>query len=181
MIPRRFGHTGTLSSDGQKIFIFGGLINPYDLKLTNDTINLAVLGIETLKWTRPIISDLELGPNTCLADHSATLYNDFLIFAFGYQNYNLSNHIYILDVKNEAYHWVRTIARINLQLKGNITISNHSNSKNLQSSDPQGEIPMWVIVFLSISGFVFIVFAGMATLVFLQGNRKKAVKDDGRK
>ncbi|CAG8500008.1 12584_t:CDS:10, partial [Ambispora gerdemannii] len=166
-IPRRFGHTGTLSSDGRNIFIFGGLIGSDDMKLAGDIdiMSLAVLGIETLKWTRPIISNIELGPSKKLADHSAILYNDFLIFAFGYQNYILSNRIYILDVANETYQWVETITR----LKGNITAThNPSKPTNSQPSDSQHVLPTWVIVLISLSVLMFIVFAVWGTLAFLK-------------
>ncbi|KAF0561667.1 galactose oxidase [Gigaspora margarita] len=103
-IDSRLGHSAVLTQNGE-IIIYGGLIwnttspaTPYIVKL--DT--------SSWMWSIPNVSQIN-SPQLCY--HSAALYGDYMIIAFGQIPYMssisysaLSTNIYILDIK--SYTWI---------------------------------------------------------------------------
>ncbi|KAF0548086.1 galactose oxidase [Gigaspora margarita] len=107
-IKSRVGHSAVLTQNGD-IIIYGGVI-------LNDPTTLAtpyIAKLDTNSWMRstPNLSQINT-PQLCY--HSAALYRDYMIFAFG-KNPSLSsisdlafsNNLYILDIKN--YIWIISI------------------------------------------------------------------------
>ncbi|KAF0548081.1 galactose oxidase [Gigaspora margarita] len=104
-IGSREGHSAVLTQNGD-IIIYGGA-------LWNDTNTLATpyiakLDTNTWMWSIPNLSQIN-SPQLCF--HSAALYKDYMIIAFGQipsmssMTYSpLLNNIYILDIK--SYTWV---------------------------------------------------------------------------
>ncbi|KAG9291980.1 hypothetical protein G9A89_010728 [Geosiphon pyriformis] len=88
-IAPRFGHTAVLS------------------EFASDKDDLLLLNAEEMKWT--IIYTENHGPLHTPGSHTATLYNEYLIIAFGWRNRRQSNEINALDISNGTYKWVNSI------------------------------------------------------------------------
>ncbi|KAF0511298.1 galactose oxidase [Gigaspora margarita] len=105
-IGARLGHSAVLSHD-KSIIIYGGSYGINNTQVFPDT---AILNIKTWRWSTPNISQVNAPPP--LTFHSATIYNNYMIIAFGLitnvENQTFSNKIYILDTQN--YTWVTAIS-----------------------------------------------------------------------
>ncbi|KAF0497178.1 galactose oxidase [Gigaspora margarita] len=99
----RWGHTATLTTNNQSIIIFGGSSNSTSL-----ITDIAVLNLSTYIWTS--ITPFGEKPRIYPSHHTATLYNDYIIFAFGSgiigDKYNSTNIVSILNISNDHYEWV---------------------------------------------------------------------------
>ncbi|CAG8496015.1 38178_t:CDS:2 [Gigaspora margarita] len=99
----RWGHTATLTTNNQSIIIFGGQSNS-----TFPIADIAVLNLSTYIWTS--ITPFGEKPRIFPFRHTATLYNYYIIFAFGSGiiggKYNSTNIVSILDISNDHYEWV---------------------------------------------------------------------------
>ncbi|CAG8840393.1 28834_t:CDS:2, partial [Gigaspora margarita] len=112
----RWGHTATLTTNNQSIIIFGGHSNS-----TRSIADIAVLNLSAYIWTS--ITPFGEKPKIFPFHHTATLYNDYIIFAFG----SLSNIVSILDISNGHYEWVTSYyPRVS-----NPNAPNSSNSINI--------------------------------------------------
>ncbi|CAG8760816.1 44211_t:CDS:2 [Gigaspora margarita] len=102
-VNARWGHTATLTTNNQSIIIFGGNSNSTSL-----ITDIAVLNLSTYIWTS--ITPFGEKPRIYPSHHTAILYNDYIIFAFGLgiigDKYNSTNIVSILDISNDHYEWV---------------------------------------------------------------------------
>ncbi|KAF0548084.1 galactose oxidase [Gigaspora margarita] len=110
-IDTRAYHSAVLTQNGE-IIIYGG-------SMWNDTSKpaapyLAKLDTNSWMWSITNLSQIN-APQLCY--HSAALYGDYMIIAFGLNpslspnsNSTLSNNLYILDIKN--YTWVTSFNTI---------------------------------------------------------------------
>ncbi|KAF0548093.1 galactose oxidase [Gigaspora margarita] len=105
-IGPRIGHSAVLTQYGD-IIIYGGgaMLNDSTIPATP---YVAKLDTSTWMWSIPNVSQIN---SPQLSDHSAALYGDYIIIAFGQIpsmssiSYSfLSNNLYILDIKN--YTWI---------------------------------------------------------------------------
>ncbi|KAF0549478.1 galactose oxidase [Gigaspora margarita] len=102
-IASRVAHSAVLTQDGNIIIYGGETLNGsgYAAYVFSD---IAVLNTNSWVWFVPSVSGTRAPP---LADHSAALYNNYMILAFGETSSTLyTNNIYILDIQN--YTWVTT-------------------------------------------------------------------------
>ncbi|CAG8559050.1 18078_t:CDS:2 [Gigaspora margarita] len=108
-ISSRSGHSAVLTLNGT-IIIYGGTTTA---NFTQADPILATLDttVDPMRWISPHNSSTRNAPPS-LGYHSATLYNDFMIIAFGHlpnRPIKLNNRIYIYDVLNNK--WVTTMDR----------------------------------------------------------------------
>ncbi|KAF0550232.1 galactose oxidase [Gigaspora margarita] len=105
-IEPRNGHSAVLTKRGD-IIVYGGETS------TNGTnpmqSDVLVLDTNTWEWSNPNISSINAPPP--LLGHSAAIYGNYMILAFGQASSTHYNNIYILDV--EHYTWVTTITSAN--------------------------------------------------------------------
>lgn len=112
----RWGHTATLTTNNQSIIIYGGHSNS-----TPSIADIAVLNLSAYIWTS--ITPFGEKPKIFPFHHTATLYNDYIFFAFG----SMSNIVSILDISNGHYEWVTSYyPRVS-----NLNAPNSSNSINI--------------------------------------------------
>ncbi|CAG8662406.1 15748_t:CDS:2, partial [Dentiscutata heterogama] len=75
-VSARWGHTATLATNNQSIIMFGGISN------SSETIDgIAVLNLTNYIWT--LITPSGNSPSETPNSHTATLYDDYIFFAFG--------------------------------------------------------------------------------------------------
>ncbi|CAG8725739.1 13819_t:CDS:2, partial [Dentiscutata erythropus] len=99
-ISARWGHTATLATNNQSIIMFGGISN------SSETIDgIAVLNLTDYVWTS--VTPSGNSPSETPNSHTATLYNDYIFFAFGIIGTStFINTVSILDISNSQYKWV---------------------------------------------------------------------------
>ncbi|KAF0548092.1 galactose oxidase [Gigaspora margarita] len=104
-IDSRIGHSAVLAQNGD-IIIYGG--NKFNDIFTPAIPYIAKLDTSSWMWSIPNLSQIN-APQ--LSFHSAALYRNYMIIAFGLSPsvssksyFALSNNLYILDIKN--YTWV---------------------------------------------------------------------------
>ncbi|RIB05655.1 hypothetical protein C2G38_2117871 [Gigaspora rosea] len=104
-IGSRVGHSAVLTPNGD-IIIYGGAI--WNNFIIPATPYIAKLDTSTWMWSIPNLSQID-SPQLCF--HSAALYRDYMIIAFGQipsmssiSYFSLHNNLYILDIK--SYTWV---------------------------------------------------------------------------
>ncbi|KAF0549465.1 galactose oxidase [Gigaspora margarita] len=102
-IASRVFHSAVLTQDGN-IIIYGGSTSNSG-KVANVFSDIAVLNTNSWTWSVPSVSGTNAPP---LTQHSAVLYKNYMILAFGATSAtNLyTNNIYILDIQN--FTWVTT-------------------------------------------------------------------------
>ncbi|KAF0476404.1 galactose oxidase [Gigaspora margarita] len=106
-VGARNGHSAVLTMDGN-IILYGGstLTGTGSLEVLSD---IAIINTNTWVWSVPSVSQTNTPPP--LTFHSATLYKNYMIVAFGLISstpvMTLNNDIYILDAQN--YSWVTQI------------------------------------------------------------------------
>ncbi|RIA94428.1 hypothetical protein C1645_760191 [Glomus cerebriforme] len=123
MIDNRRSHSAVLTSDG-RIIIYGGVKGNNSLAAMPQ---LAVLDTTTTSytWSVPIISTQTV---PLLAFHTADLYGDYMIVAFGNVTNGvtpptqMSSNIYMLDTKN--YSWITSYS-------SNLNISMHHDHNSI--------------------------------------------------
>ncbi|KAF0451182.1 galactose oxidase [Gigaspora margarita] len=103
-INARLGHTAVLTRNGSIIIYGGSLFSSHGPNVCPD---LAVLDTNAWIWYIPVLPKENAPPP--LTFHSAALYNDYMIIAFGrativYDNIAINNNIYLFDTNN--YLWV---------------------------------------------------------------------------
>ncbi|KAF0548082.1 galactose oxidase [Gigaspora margarita] len=155
-IGSRTGHSAVLTQNGD-IIIYGGLWNDTH---TPATPYIAKLDTSSWMWSIPNVSQIN---SPQLSYHSAVLYGDYMIMAFGQIlsmssiSYSvLSNSLYILDIKN--YTW--------------ITLFNPNQSTSNQT--PPSDNHLHNDLFIGIGIGAGIVLLGVFSVVgFLLYKRKK--------
>ncbi|CAG8602706.1 544_t:CDS:2, partial [Scutellospora calospora] len=100
-VPARCGHSATLSTNNQSIIVFGGAFN-----IARSINGIAVLHLTTYAWISVNASGNP--PIKAPSSHTASLYNDYIFFAFGAIDINKfsSSPISILDISNNQFKWV---------------------------------------------------------------------------
>ncbi|KAF0511670.1 galactose oxidase [Gigaspora margarita] len=148
-IESRAGHSAVLAQN-EIIIVYGGYSTKTNATSYNTvTPDVAVLNTTTWTWSTPYIFQAHAPP--LLALHSAVLYENYMIIAFGLNVAQstgltpdtnlLSNDIYILDIQN--YAWVIVIP------------ANQSSEYNiLQFAIGIGVGVAILIIFLSFSGYM---------------------------
>ncbi|KAF0386119.1 galactose oxidase [Gigaspora margarita] len=108
-IASRGLHSAVLTQDGN-IIIYGGSLQNNSGQPVTVFSDIAVLNTNSWVWSAPSVSGTSAPP---LTQHSAALYKNYMILAFGATSTtNLyTNNIYILDIQN--YAWVTTIDQAN--------------------------------------------------------------------
>ncbi|KAF0501091.1 galactose oxidase [Gigaspora margarita] len=104
-IDSRIGHSAVLTQNGDIIIYGGVMLYNYTTPVTP---YIAKLDTNSWMWSIPNLSQIN-SPQLCF--HSAALYGNYMIIAFGLNpsltsssSFVLSNNLYILDIKN--YTWV---------------------------------------------------------------------------
>ncbi|KAF0549475.1 galactose oxidase [Gigaspora margarita] len=103
-IASRLHHSAVLTQDGN-IIIYGGSTHDSSGSFTYVFSDIAVLNTNSWVWSVPRVSGTSAPP---LTQHSAELYKNYMILAFGATSPSIiyTNNIYILDIQN--YTWVTT-------------------------------------------------------------------------
>ncbi|RIB06490.1 hypothetical protein C2G38_2115898 [Gigaspora rosea] len=131
-IASRTAHSAVLTQDGNIIIYGGSTLNSG--KNVNVFSDIAVLNTNSWSWSVPSVSGTSAPP---LTDHSAALYNNYMILAFGSTSAsNLhTNNIYILDIQN--YTWISTfnIPTTTSQTKQTQSIGNSPTSQIIQANN----------------------------------------------
>ncbi|KAF0549471.1 galactose oxidase [Gigaspora margarita] len=119
-IASRTLHSAVLTQDGN-IIIYGGSIHDSSGKIAYVFSDIAVLNTNSWVWSVPSVSGTSAPPLTC---HSAALYKNYMIIAFGKTSefHPFANNIYILDIQN--YTWVKNNDNPS-------TVQANNNSSNL--------------------------------------------------
>ncbi|KAF0549456.1 galactose oxidase [Gigaspora margarita] len=104
IIASRGDHSAVLTQGGN-IIIYGGSTYDSSGNIAYVFSDLAVLNTNSWAWSVPSVSGTNAPP---LTQHSAALYKNYMIIAFGATSAtNLrTNNIYIIDIQN--YTWVTT-------------------------------------------------------------------------
>ncbi|KAF0442582.1 galactose oxidase [Gigaspora margarita] len=103
-IASRENHSAVLTKDGN-IIIYGGSTQNRSGYVIYVFSDIAVLNTNSWVWSVPSVSVTSAPP---LTQHSAALYKNYMILAFGATSASIlyTNNIYILDTQN--YTWVAT-------------------------------------------------------------------------
>ncbi|KAF0419850.1 galactose oxidase [Gigaspora margarita] len=124
-IGERGSHSAVLVNNS-KIIIYGGSTTNLGIA-ANPEFAILDMSVTPFNWIIPNISGSNVAPFPSLTGHSAILYDDFMIIAFGRYTIQgqerLSNKIYIYDTRN--HEWVISLGRNSAQQ----TCNNSSNSK----------------------------------------------------
>ncbi|KAF0403432.1 galactose oxidase [Gigaspora margarita] len=108
------------------IIIYGGAGYNSSGSIGNVFSDLAVLDTNSWLWTVPSVSGTRAPPP--LSMHSAALYKNYMIIAFGAtSSTSLSNNCYILDIQNQNYTWV---TKFNVLTTTNPVIQTHNNGNS---------------------------------------------------
>ncbi|KAF0538901.1 galactose oxidase [Gigaspora margarita] len=101
-IASRTGHSAVLTQDGN-IIIYGGSLQDSSGNPATLFSDIAVLNTNSWVWSVPSVSGTSAPP---LTRHSAALYKNYMILAFGATSASnlYTNDIYILNIQN--YTWV---------------------------------------------------------------------------
>ncbi|RIB17743.1 hypothetical protein C2G38_1403904 [Gigaspora rosea] len=151
-IASRNAHSAVLTNDG-RIIIFGGNSANDDLRRTTLRAqpDVAVLNTNILpyKWTIPNIPPANSPQSLCY--HSAEIYNNIMIIAFGIvtsdqlqTNSSFNNNIYLFDVQN--YTWISSITPTSIILTSTTEKTSSNNSSNI----------MAIEIGIGVSGFIII-------------------------
>ncbi|KAF0549491.1 galactose oxidase [Gigaspora margarita] len=127
IVPRRH-HSAVLTQSGN-IIIYGGEALDSSGNVTYLFSDIAVLNTNSWVWSVPGISGTSAPP---LTQHSAALYKNYMILAFGMTSASnlYTNKIYILDIQN--YTWVTTINKPTTTNPDNSSTDQaNNNSSNL--------------------------------------------------
>ncbi|KAF0426406.1 galactose oxidase [Gigaspora margarita] len=149
-IASRASHSAVLTQDGN-IIIYGGSISNSSGKIVYAFSDIGVLNTNSWTWSVPSVSGTSAPPLTM---HSAALYKNYMILAFGATSAtNLyTNNIYILDIQN--YTWVTTFNVPITQSNGNSSTEQaNNNSSNLYIGIGIGAGVVILAVVLFIIGF----------------------------
>ncbi|KAF0508034.1 galactose oxidase [Gigaspora margarita] len=109
-IQPRVGHSAVLAPNGV-VIVYGGSqdnMNPYGIV----TPPIATLNIKTWVWT-----SINLANTPSLTYHSAAVYGNFLIVAFGRNGKKYHNGIHIFDTIN--YKWITSLGQESYQDNSN--------------------------------------------------------------
>ncbi|KAF0549489.1 galactose oxidase [Gigaspora margarita] len=131
-ITSRRYHSAVLTQDGN-IIIYGGAIhNNISGGIAYVFSDIAVLNTNSWVWSVPNVSGTSAPP---LTQHSAALYKNYMILAFGASSASIlyTNNIYILDIKN--YTWVTTFNIPTTTNPARQTQSNGNSSTDHDSSN----------------------------------------------
>ncbi|KAG9287229.1 hypothetical protein G9A89_008859 [Geosiphon pyriformis] len=136
LLTPRAGHSAVLASNQHEIIIYGSNneAGAGNSDSSSDD-NLLVLDIITLRWRRPVIENQEQGPKGSIIFHTATLYDDFMIIAFGLRNNKPSSKINILDIKNSNFKWTNLLTRSNPPIPSQSSASSASSQSPPQNLD----------------------------------------------
>ncbi|KAF0538908.1 galactose oxidase [Gigaspora margarita] len=123
-IASRIGHSAVLTQDGN-IIIYGGSLLDSSGNVATVFSDIAVLNTNSWVWFVPSVSGTSAPP---LTDHSAALYKNYMILAFGSTSASnlYTNNIYILDIQN--YTWVATFPDKPTQSTGNSSTDQANNN-----------------------------------------------------
>ncbi|KAF0538918.1 galactose oxidase [Gigaspora margarita] len=144
-IASRVSHSAVLTQDGSIIIYGGSTIDSSGIDV-NIFSDIAVLNTNSWAWFVPSVSGTRAPP---LTDHSAALYKNYMILAFGSTSaLNLyTNKIYILDIQN--YTWVTTFNVPKTQSNGNSsTDQTNNNSSYLYIGIGAGVVILAVVLFI---------------------------------
>ncbi|CAG8555317.1 2238_t:CDS:2 [Ambispora leptoticha] len=180
-VPRS-AHTAVLAQDGYNILIYGGSSD--DIKFP-----LVMLNTNNFTWSYPTLIG-NYGPKFLPRLHTATLYKNYMIIAFGQRNGNPSSEINILDISNLTTYnvatWVSS-ARLS-SVDTNATTTNTTPTTDSPSPSPltsnqsDSSNNQNVIIGGSIAGVVVVILiVGAAAFLFYQKRKKKSsIADDSQ-
>ncbi|RIB27202.1 hypothetical protein C2G38_2137932, partial [Gigaspora rosea] len=154
-ISNRFRHTAVLTQNGT-IIIFGGQSSTNYIQAPPDLVMLDT-NVYPMKWRILNVSSTNAPPSlTC---HSATLFDNFMIIAFGKitvasgngytGSAKLSSKIYVFDTLNNE--WVTSTNRTS-------NSTNHNNK--LPNIISNSQISVVIILFIVIGLIIFFTIAG---------------------
>ncbi|KAF0442575.1 galactose oxidase [Gigaspora margarita] len=153
IIASRADHSAVLTQDGNIIIYGGSTFNSSQISYVFSDI--AVLNTTSWEWFLPSVSGTSAPP---LSHHSAALYKNYMILAFGATSAtNLyTNKIYILDTQN--YTWVTTFNIPATTNPAKQTQSN-GNSSTDQAKNSSSNLYIGVgigvgVVILAVIGFI---------------------------
>ncbi|KAF0442578.1 galactose oxidase [Gigaspora margarita] len=164
IIASRAFHSAVLTQDGN-IIIYGG--STYNsTQLVNVFSDVAVLNTNSWAWSVPSVSGRSAPP---LTYHSAALYQNYMIIAFGATSTtNLyTNNIYILDIQN--YTWVTTFNILTTTNKAKQT-PNNGNSSTDQANNNSSNLYVGIGIG---AGVVILAVVLFITGLFIYKNRHK--------
>ncbi|CAG8704448.1 6304_t:CDS:2 [Gigaspora margarita] len=166
-ITPRNAHSAVLTNDGRIIIFGGNSANYTDAIINRDTTlraypDVAVLNtnVSPYQWSIPNVSSTNYPQSLCF--HSAEIYNNIMIIAFGIVTSNklqttktLNNDIYLFDVQNYAWISSATLTSttpVPTSTKSTST-NNHSNYMTIGIS--VGVSGLIIIFSLIIAGFSY--------------------------
>ncbi|KAF0442580.1 galactose oxidase [Gigaspora margarita] len=151
IIAPRADHSAVLTQDGNIIIYGGSTFN--SSKVSYVFSDIAVLNTNSWTWSVPSVS----GTSPPLTQHSAALYKNYMILAFGASSAtnHYTNNIYILDIQN--YTWVTTFDLSSTTNPSKQTQSN-GNSSTDQSNNASSNLYIGIgvgagVIILAVVGF----------------------------
>ncbi|RIB25353.1 hypothetical protein C2G38_490014 [Gigaspora rosea] len=169
IIASRAFHSAVLTQDGNIIIYGGSTTLGTSLSIDNVFSDIAVLNTDTWVWSVPSISGPIAPP---LARHSATLYKNYMILAFGSTSKSIlyTNNIYILDIQN--YTWVNSF-NINIPTTTNSpTVQSNSNSQTSQEDHNSSNLYIGIGICVAVVILAVILFI---VGFFIYKNRHKEI------
>ncbi|CAG8664480.1 7241_t:CDS:2, partial [Ambispora gerdemannii] len=165
-VTARASHSAVLANDRTSIIIYGGWGEPNPI---TDDQALIILDTTTWTWSKPSITN----PSLTRHAHTATLYKNYMIVAFGAHQDKFdsqiisSNFISILDISK--FKWVTSIDNNQTNSLPNNQTSNPPSS----SSDNSGS-RLAIIIGASAAGFVgFTILIIAGVLLYRHLDQKK--------
>ncbi|CAG8592737.1 1422_t:CDS:2 [Ambispora gerdemannii] len=184
VVPMRSAHSAVLATNRRQIIIYGGL----STKPLTDKNALAILDTIDFSWSIP---NIEYFGQSIPASHSAVLFGDYMIVAFGIlqdgqkpiQQENSTYLISILDTLNGNFTWVKTISRIPPHSNTTGVSYNNSGSSSASPSGDTNQGPTSTSSFSKTGAIIggtaggLVIFAIIGTLAFILHRRQLAQCD----
>ncbi|CAG8522516.1 9259_t:CDS:2 [Ambispora gerdemannii] len=179
-VKERASHTAVLGPDRFTIIIYGG----YSLiPLTNDQA-LFILDTKKWRWSLPNINN----PPVIRHGHTATMYNNYMIVAFGAQQEDINsvpiskNVISILDTNNNSYSWVEQF-----KLRDIVPIPSESdtpspttiNPSQTSVSETSSSSRLGIIIGSMIGSAAVIIVAVIVAVFFYRRRRERQIIAEG--
>ncbi|CAG8597854.1 9677_t:CDS:2, partial [Ambispora gerdemannii] len=177
-VKERASHSAVLGPDRSTIIIYGGY-SP--IPLTNGQA-LFILDAKKWRWSKPNINN----PPVIRHGHTATMYNNYMIVAFGAQQEDdksvpiSKNVISILDTNNNSYSWVEQFKiRDIIQTPSESATPSPTTTNPAQTPVPETSQRLGIIIGSMIGSAVVIIVSVIVGVFFYRRRREKQMTVEG--
>ncbi|CAG8583626.1 10794_t:CDS:2 [Ambispora gerdemannii] len=173
-IKNRFGHSALLHLDSISIIMYGGLY--YPIEEIPDSDSVWILNTKNWTWSRQSVPSL---PSiTVTRDHSAVMYNGYMIIAFVNKNYSYTYEVKVMDVADlNSLAWVptykvRKLPSTSSNSSGTNTNPSGTNVNTSTTTDGTKKSKLGLILGVAIGGAIVGCLIALTLVVFFVRRHK---------